>query len=140
MLKDDLNWSPQQIENALNVYAKKDRVNTVTMSDLVRAALIYLHGGVYLDTDIIAIHKLTTPTLGVDFAGALPNCGPTIEITHHGHFPWNPLGCMCNCIFAFPKGHPFMAAYVHNMAGHIDADKRGRYDVCNVEPVSKAES
>lgn len=125
MLRDELHWSPEHVHNALDVYAKKDRINTVTISDLVRSALIYLHGGVYLDTDMIALHKITTPTLGVDYAGELPHCGPTIEAVDRGRFPSRPFGCMCNCIFAFPKGHPFMGTYVRNMAGHIIVDKWG---------------
>jgi hypothetical protein len=118
-------WPPTSIDRLQALLDLGGRENVVTVSDVVRAVVVYKFGGVYLDADNVARQVVTNPTIGVDDLRHY-DCdhrypGKGYQPTR-GHFPPYPIACMCNGFFAMEKGNPILRTYVLQMPVRLEAN------------------
>ena len=126
LLQDDLQWPAEKVGVAQAIFEKGGSVNDVTVSDIIRVALVYQNGGVYMDMDNIALYPILRPTIAVNCGG--PECypwGPAgLQLTE-GMAPTIPITCMANGLFAFQRRSPLLQHYLEEMTSHLDFDKWG---------------
>lgn len=115
-------YSINVLERALH---SGGRDNIVTVSDVIRAVIVYVHGGVYFDSDMLPRHIIRKPTIGYDQVENYKCDNRFVNGFHpqRGYFPPGVnIGCMCNCFFAFTKGHKLLEAYIHAIPLRLKID------------------
>ena len=81
------------------------------VADLLRLLLLYQHGGIYIDTDIIVVRPLNS--LPVNIAGVQDR-----QSTAHGS--------VNSAFLYFQKGNQFLEACLKEFAGHYDGKRWGQ--------------
>ena len=90
-----------------------NKTTPVHLSDLVRLTVIYIYGGIFMDTDMIPVRDMKTyddsvGLLGVNSVYKCLNCvkgRPDLPAVTHGSFK---ITCACSCLLSFKKNSPFI--------------------------------
>ncbi|CAN0879785.1 Lactosylceramide 4-alpha-galactosyltransferase [Linum grandiflorum] len=84
---------------------------TINLSNLIRIAMIYKYGGVYLDTDFIVLK---------DFSGLRNAVGAqTVDSTTN---QWSSIN---NAVIIFDRGHPMVLEFIKEFANTFNGNKWG---------------
>ncbi|KAK4775928.1 hypothetical protein SAY87_023889 [Trapa incisa] len=81
------------------------------LSNLIRLAVLYKYGGIYLDTDFIVLR---------DFSGLRNSIGAQSVDTVSGN--WTRIN---NAVMAFDRRHPLMAMFMREFVATFDGNKWG---------------
>jgi hypothetical protein len=117
-------WTQEKRQLVQRIYEKGGKDNIVLVSDLVRAALVYQYGGVYMDMDTITSYPIMRPTLAT-FGDEMPcylknRSGLELDV---GFFPKAPVTCIENGLFALPKSHGLLKHYLELMPMNLAFDR-----------------
>jgi hypothetical protein len=84
------------------------KATAVHLSDFMRLLLLYKFGGFYVDTDGFVLRNMESVrnALGAEPSTAVSCMDSKRHFTRNG-VP--NISCICNCVLAFDKGHPFLA-------------------------------
>ena len=91
----------------------KLQLSSVHFSDYFRLFLVYYYGGLYMDTDMIALRNLQAlpNSIGVDDNNSF-RCSNNQYMSNDNKI--KNIGCVCNCIFSFDRHHPFLREVMEN--------------------------
>lgn len=122
-LLSQVGWPQEKVQIAQAIFNKGGRDNIVTVSDIIRVVAVHLKGGVYLDMDTIVLEPIHRPMIAVNCNDFFCYSNPAGVRLQEGLSPEQPVTCMANGIFAFPRGHPILRQYLEQMALHLGFDQ-----------------